>query len=477
MKFFWKVFFTTLFISTICVTLSGYLLINSAFRTQLVSETNTALEYSEIVFYSLANQLEDVTPASFSQSGSSDDTAKNILAQVVKTINIDGINQRIAFCMIDEEQNTIFSSLDVSLDRSMISSINGTGTGGNLQRVEDHVYIQIIQPVVYLDHLFYIETVRDVTDVFTNHRAQYEMLVKILLGMLCFAGLLTFVLSKLLLRRIVALSEITKTFSGGNLTERVPARGQDEITLLSENFNHMADRLEETIHALKEEAEQKELFVGAFSHELKTPLTSIIGYSDLLLQKEMGAEQRSICIKYIFSEGKRLETLAMRLLDLIVLKKYSLLPQPVRIKDLLEKTVALAIPQLYEANIEIVCETDEAVIPMEAALMETVFINLIDNARKAIDRDGRILLSGKNRQDAYIVMIQDTGRGMDESELSKITDAFYMVDKSRSRKQGGAGLGLAICKEIIQLHGFDIQFESVKNVGTTVTITLKEQKK
>ena len=473
MKFFWKVFFTTLFISTICVTVSGYLLINSAFRSQLVSEASIALDYSEIVFYSLANQLEGVTPESFSKAGSSGDTAKNILAQVVRTINIDGI----AFCMIDEEQNTVFSSLDVSLDRSLISSLDGTGLGGKLQKVEDHVYIQMIQPAVYLDQLFYIETVRDVTDVFTNHQAQYKMLVEILLGMLCFAGLLTFVLSKLLLRRVVALTEVTKTFAGGNLTERVPARGQDEIALLSGNFNHMADRLEETIHALKEEAERKELFVGAFSHELKTPLTSIIGYSDLLLQKEMSAEQRDICAKYIFSEGKRLETLAMRLLDLIVLRKHSLLPQPVRVKELLEKTVALAIPQLYEAKIEIICEIDEAIIPMEAALMETVFINLIDNARKAIDQDGKIFLSGKNRQDAYTVTIQDTGRGMDESELSKITDAFYMADKSRSRKQGGAGLGLAICKEIIQLHGFDIQFESVKHVGTAVTITLKERKR
>lgn len=474
MKFFWKIFFTTLFISVICVTLSGYILINSNFHSQLDSEVKTAQDYGEIVFYSLAGEFKDLkvdsalTPAEY----------ESIIApQIVQSINVDGMNQKITFGVMDTEQNTIFSSLPVTLNKSILSSLDDATAGWVIQKTENRIYVQAVRPAVYLNHIFYIETIRDVTQVFANQKAQYKMMIEIILAMIAFAGILTFVISKWLLRPIVSLTEITKTISDGNLSVRAKQRGQDEITLLSENFNHMADCLEEKICELKEEANRKELFVGAFSHELKTPLTSIIGYSDLLRQKEMSAEQRHICAEYIFSEGRRLETLSMRLLDLIVLKRHSFFPQPTEITSVIDKVAKLILPQLDAANISLSRDIEPALLPMEEALMETVFMNLIDNARKAIEKDGKILLTGQKWPGEYILTIQDSGKGMEKQELSKITEAFYMVDKSRARKQGGAGLGLTICKEILMLHGFDIQFDSTVNIGTTVTITIREGNK
>ncbi len=474
MKFFWKIFFTTMFISVICVALSGYILINSNFHIQLESEVKTAQDYGEIVYYSLAANFKHGKLNPFSTPEDGVIWAREAVSQIAQEISIDSMNQKIVFGMIDADQNTLFSSLDTQLDKTMISSLSDGKAGWTLQKKGDKIYIQTIRPAEYFDNTFYIETIHEVTPVFAHQKDQYHMMIKIMLGMILFAGALAFAISKLLLRPIVALTEITKTISDGNLGKRARVHGQDEISLLSQNFNQMADHLEEKIHELKEEADRKELFVGAFSHELKTPLTSIIGYSDLLRRKEMNAEQRHMCANYIFTEGMRLETLSMRLLDLIVLKKRTIHPEPVEIRTILDEVIAVITPQLTDSKIELIYDAEPAVISMEPELMKTVFLNLMDNARKAIETNGQIIICGDKRQTDYVITIRDTGNGMEKRELEKIADAFYMVDKSRARKYGGAGLGLAICDEILKLHGFSITFDSVINEGTTVTIILKE---
>ncbi len=476
MKFFWKIFFTTMFISTICVTLSGYILINSNFQSQLNSEIKTAKDYAEIVYYSLSNEFENVELYA-NEIYDENDTAEDILLQVVHSTGISSMNKKVSFGIIDENGNTLFSSLSTVVDKTIIDLIDPNNAGWTLKETENgEVYVQVMRPAAYLDNTFYIETLHDITHVFTAQKNQYDLMIKIIAGMIAFAGVLTFVISKLMLRRITMLTEITKNISDGNLSERAKVYGHDEIALLSEHFNQMTDRLEEKMNELQDEAERKELFVGAFSHELKTPLTSIIGYSDLLRQEKINAEQRHVCAEYIFSEGKRLEVLSMRLLDLIVLKKHTLSPAPIKIRSLLSDVIEFMSPQLTSAGIRLTSNIDEAVISMESELMKTVFINLIDNAQKAIDGAGEIVLTGKKQQQGYIVTIRDNGKGMEKQELSKISDAFYMIDKSRSRKQGGSGLGLTICNEILTLHGFHLSFDSKVGVGTIVTVTMMEGK-
>ncbi len=105
--------------------------------------------------------------------------------------------------------------------------------------------------------------------------------------------------------------------------------------------------------------------------------------------------------------------------------------------------------------------------------METVLLNLIDNARKAMDYGGIILLEGKKEKDGYCVCVNDNGKGIPKGELARITEAFYMVDKSRARAKGGAGLGLAICQKIVTLHGGALEFNSVEGSGTQAYIHLK----
>ena len=111
---------------------------------------------------------------------------------------------------------------------------------------------------------------------------------------------------------------------------------------------------------------------------------------------------------------------------------------------------------------------------VEPDLFSSVLTNLLDNARKAIDNGGNIMIVGERIQGYYRIRVFDNGRGMPEEAIKHITEAFYRVDKSRSRAQGGAGLGLTLCKEVIELHGGTIAFASREGNGTCVTVTLKE---
>ena len=275
------------------------------------------------------------------------------------------------------------------------------------------------------------------------------------------------------MHRMALLSHTAKRLAGSDLSVRADERGNDELAALSANLNRMTARISEQMDKLRSEAERKELFVGAFSHELKTPMTSIIGYADLLLRKELTQEQRHMCLSYIFTEGKRLESMSMRLLDLIVMGKQEIYKKPVSVQMLIRDVVTLIMPQITKADIRLIYNVAPGDIEMEEELMKTVFINLLDNACNAMETGGQIRIDGRWQAGTYLLSVRDNGKGMEEAVLSRITDAFYMADKSRSRRHGGAGLGLAICSEILSLHGFSIRFESEPGKGTLAEVSMK----
>ena len=147
--------------------------------------------------------------------------------------------------------------------------------------------------------------------------------------------------------------------------------------------------------------------------------------------------------------------------------------RPAAMGAFLERMGSVLRPALEEAGIQFTVEAEEAPVWLEPDLMETACLNLLDNARKATPEGGTIVLTGRAKEDGYLIQVSDTGRGIPAEELSRITEPFYMVDKSRARAQGGAGLGLALCRDIVELHGGTLDFESVPGQGTTASIHLR----
>ncbi|MCD8256123.1 MAG: sensor histidine kinase, partial [Oscillospiraceae bacterium] len=131
---------------------------------------------------------------------------------------------------------------------------------------------------------------------------------------------------------------------------------------------------------------------------------------------------------------------------------------------------AVTVPSMREDGITLDMSWEPGVIEVEPDLFKTLLINLVDNARKASRRNSAIELFGKVEDDGYAIYVRDHGRGMPQEELSRITEPFYMIDKSRSRAQNGAGLGLALCQRIAELHATKLEYESEEGKGTTVRI-------
>ncbi len=234
------------------------------------------------------------------------------------------------------------------------------------------------------------------------------------------------------------------------------------------------ERLSSEMANLSEIAERREEFIASFAHELKTPLTAIIGYADMLRSREMTPKNRFTAAGYIFSEGKRLESLSLKLLELIVSGKQGIERRRFDAPYFIREVAAVTVPSLAADGMTLDMRWEPGEVWIEPDLFKTLLINLIDNARKASRRGQTVELYGRREEGGYAFFVRDHGRGMKPEDLARIEEPFYMIDKSRSRAQNGAGLGLALCKRIAELHGTRLEFTSAPGEGTTVRVFLEE---
>ena len=309
---------------------------------------------------------------------------------------------------------------------------------------------------------YYLESAKDITDLYEERNSFYSQYRVIMLCLVAVTGVVIFIVSRFLTRSVASLSDTTKRFAAGDYGTRAEVYSEDEIGTLAQDFNIMADNLIQKMDELKDNARKQEDFTASFAHELKTPLTSIVGYADMLRTMDLDKEETVEAANYIYSQGKRLESLSFKLLDLIVTQneKISYTPHSARML-------------IAEADKEITLYTDveEGTVYGEKDLLLSLFVNLVDNARKALSPKGKITITGRTEEEGYRFAVCDDGCGMPEEELHKVTEAFYMVDKSRSRKEGGAGLGLTLCSRIVALHKAEWKIESKMGEGTCITLT------
>ena len=210
------------------------------------------------------------------------------------------------------------------------------------------------------------------------------------------------------------------------------------------------------------------------SHDLKTPLTSIIGYSDMLRSMDLPKEDIVTSASYIFKEGKRLERLAYKMMELSFADKQETEMAAVDTEGLAEKIKKNAEYLLKAKGIILTTDIEKGVIYGDIDLLQSLFLNLVDNARKACSEGGRIILEGRDGKEEYKFYVKDNGCGIPENETEKIKEAFYMVDKSRARKEGGAGIGLALCVKIAGLHNAGFEIKSSEGTGTQVILSFKK---
>ena len=465
MKFSWKICFSTIMLSLLIFSIGGYVLISALFQSTYerevanAGEENRMLQYSFVAYWSAAIQDLNLNQENVRQ---------------VADAMVDGMaGSELRIRISDGTGQIFYDNAKADPDNGLLKTITKTSRGHMLRKTNDGYELQTASMVCLgEDQFLYLESIREVTELFEERESQYRIYRQWLVGLLVVQSILCYLMASWLLRPLRRLSRATKRMAGGNLSARARMESRDEIGDLAADFNHMADNLEQQFQELEDAARRQEDFIGSFAHELKTPLTSMIGYADMLRSTQVTQEEQFEAANYIFKEGKRLESLSFKLLDLMVVKNQELELKPVKIRWLAEDIKGMLKPSLKKAGIVLKVIVEDALLMLEPDLMKTVILNLLDNGRKAIDGEGTLYLLGRKEEGGYAIYVRDTGKGMPEEELSRITEAFYMVDKSRSRQQGGAGLGLAICLEIVKRHGGTMTFKSIQGKGTMVRIFL-----
>lgn len=197
-------------------------------------------------------------------------------------------------------------------------------------------------------------------------------------------------ISSWLMKPIKRLSQGLKEVTQDNIYSQLEVTGDDEIADVMNDFNSMSIHLSQTLEELNETIEKQKIFIVDFSHELKTPLTSIIGYGDLIRSKKLSEEELILYSNAIVEEGKRLEKISMKLMDLTVLKQDTCTLSPISSTLFFEQIQQGIKPLLDQHNITLTMDIIPSSIYIDIDLMKTVLYNLIDNSRKAIGNNGHI---------------------------------------------------------------------------------------
>lgn len=271
--------------------------------------------------------------------------------------------------------------------------------------------------------------------------------------------------SKTFSRRMNRIMASMRIIREGDYSHKVAMGGNDELTVLGEEFNDLTERLQTSEHKRRQ-------FVSDASHELKTPLASIKLLSDSILQNDMDMETIREFVGDIGNEADRLNRMSQKLLSLSRIEDQQdpdceiiyICPTIQRVVKMLS-----VIAEKNNISIEMDIRQDSPILILEDDLYQIIY-NLVENGIKYNTPGGKLTVTLSRREDNAVLDVTDTGVGIPEDAISHVFERFYRVDKARSRKSGGSGLGLAIVRNMVQRYRGEIQVTSVHGQGSTFTV-------
>lgn len=273
---------------------------------------------------------------------------------------------------------------------------------------------------------------------------------------------------KILIEPLYNINRIARDISNGEFAKRVNITSRDEIGELAESFNYMADTLQNLENLRRD-------FIANISHELRSPITSIRGFIQGILDDTIPEDRQKYYLEIALNESKRLTRLISDILDLSRLEsgEFSLKLGSFDINELIRINILRFENEIEnkKLNVDVTLAGEELYVTGDRDRIGQVISNLIDNAIKFTVENGKIGLKTRIEGKKVVISVSDTGVGIPEDELKLIWDRFHMVDKSRTNKKG-TGLGLSIVRQIINQHGEKIWVESKEGEGTNFSFTM-----
>ena len=305
----------------------------------------------------------------------------------------------------------------------------------------------------------------------------YSLLLFLLFGIVAFS--ITFIfLEKKRNNYIEDIYVGIEKMSKGDLTNKIDVNGDDELSMMAFNINIMQDTINKLIISEKESEKSKNELITNIAHDLRTPLTSIIGYIEILVNnKNISDDKKSDYLNIVYEKSKKLEVLIEDLFsftkmnygDELVVNK-----ERIDLIELLKQLIAELYPLFEKNGMECDLQTneDKLIMNLDPKLIVRLFENLINNAIK-YGKDGKnIIIKVKNNKlmENVDISVINFGKIIPNESLKKVFDKFYRVDNSRTSETGGTGLGLAIAKSIVELHNGSITVKSDSD-GTEFKVT------
>ncbi len=306
-------------------------------------------------------------------------------------------------------------------------------------------------------------TIQDFSELYSQKNQMYTIAMYVAIVACIIIIIIAYILAKKISSPVKQLTKAANALAMGDNTAKIPSNAKYEIGELGKAFNIMQKAVSDREASLKFELDNKEYLLSALSHEMRTPLTCILGNTRLLQTAQLDSDSQADLYNGIIDQVNRLRDMEKQLMLLVDNSQNDFKVENINIIELLNNVKNALIEQ--SAGVNIIVEGDNYSIKANYALLYTMANNLLANAIYASETGKTIKLV--SNPDGFSV--EDEGIGMSEDQLIRAFDPFYKVDKARTRNHGGVGLGLSICRRIAELHGGNLLINSNINQGTKIS--------
>ncbi len=482
MKFRYKILMVNMIVLSISLGVVGYLMIRRNFDLARETQLKNAIIENNLVQSSVEYELLE-------QINSREGRIEESLSEIGERIMGGMVTGTSSFYIRYKEQYAYSGDGEEErIPESLFADLTFGGKNYILCESGEQYFVYVTSYSDLDGKALCVVTRQEISDPYDMLKAQIRYFRLLIAGVVAAACVIAYFLCKYLTGPLEKLNQVTEKIAEGNYDIHVEVSGTDEVGQLAESINAMAGAVLAHVEELKDMLRRREQFVADFTHEIKTPITTMIACSDMMRSMEIPREEQIQALTYIFSEGKRLELMSQKLFQLIYLKHHTIEKAAFNTKNLEREILRIMSPILEQKKITLKTDIEPEVIRGDKELLNTVFINLIDNAKKASKEGDAILVKGRSllkegekndgnggnkgngRKAVYELAVIDSGIGMSQEDITHICDEFYMVDKSRSRREGGAGLGLSLAALILQNHQAVLQVKSEIGKGTTMRV-------
>lgn len=473
MKLWQKIYLFSILPFIIIFTLASVLIIERNHSKLLQQEIDTTLREN----MSIRSTMEAIVP--FLKIYRSPDYEQTVWTTIGNEFVAKNSDHTMYLSIIEEPNRIAYSNIDFAIPQKWeeLQSPAKDEILSILSDVGERTILFTSSLVDLNDRKYSIRYMKDVTAVYEERVEQYQFFMKVdIIACLLYLILMIFI-SKGLTRPIERMVRTAKVIAQGDISKRVDVNTKDEIGNLAENFNRMVQVVEDKINELELNNLEKQRFIHDFTHELKTPLTSIIGYANFLRVTKYQEDVFVDGLNVIHDEAKRLESLSLKMMDLILIREDHFELNMENLKAVLDETEPVLTMKAKERQIQIAIDAKDCWMEMDKDLMKMLIYNLVDNAIKASAEQDIITIKVYGEEQRCILVVTDQGIGIAPEHLDKIFEPFYVSDKARSRRYNGVGLGLSICQSVARMHHGTFEVASEVNVGTTIKVIFETGKR